>query len=86
VEEVPFFRGHGRDAVGGVLALVMHPQETGEVAAGPHLLVDLIRNLLRLVPLADIRFDVLGYPGADFVAEGGVGFVEVGGVVLFSSC
>jgi hypothetical protein len=86
VEEVPFFRGNGRDAVRGVLALVMHPQETGEVAAGPHLLVDLIRNLLRLVPLADIRFDVLGYPGADFVAEGGVGFVEVGGVVLFSSC
>ena len=47
--------------------------------------VDLVWDLLRFVPFADVGFDGFGYPGADFFAERGVRFVEVGRVVLFPS-
>lgn len=82
VEEIPLLGGDRLDGVLDVVLLVVGAEETGEVAALAHLLVDVGGDLLLLVPFGDVGLDFGLYPLADFGAEGGVGLVEVGGVVL----
>lgn len=60
----------------------MRSEAAREVAAFTHLLVDALVDAARLVPFADVGLDLGFHEGADFGAQGGVGFVEVGGVVL----
>ena len=60
----------------------MHAQESCQVTPLPHGFVDAVRHFLDLVPFADVGFDFGLDPSADFVAESGMGFVEVWGVVL----
>lgn len=83
MEEIPFRRGHGGNGILGVFGLVVHAHQTGEVSACAHRFVDLVGDFARFVPIADEGLDFVGYPFADFFTEGGVGFVEVGGVELF---
>jgi len=61
----------------------MHAHQPGEVAACSHRSVDFSWDGTGFVPVADKGLDFVGYPFADFGAEGGVRFVEVGRVVLF---
>lgn len=57
-------------------------QETGEITALSHLLVDCLGDPLGLIPLGDIRHDLAFDPFPDLGTESGVGFVEVRRVVL----
>jgi hypothetical protein len=63
----------------------MHPHKTCQVAFCAHRFVDTVWDLAGFVPFADKGLDFVGDPFADFGAEVGVGFVEVGGVVLFGT-
>jgi hypothetical protein len=60
---------------------VLDAHQTSEVAARAHGFVDLIGDEFRLVPFRDVWLDCGVNPRTDFVAEGGMGGVEVGGVV-----
>ena len=82
MEKIPFLRRHGCNAVFCVLALIMHAQEAGKVAPLAHRFVDRVGYLPGFVPFAHVGLDFGFDPGADFIAEGGVGFVEERRVVL----
>lgn len=82
VEEIPLVGGHRLDAVGGILGRVVDTEQTSEVAATTHLLVDLLGHTLGLVPLGDIGLDLGLYPLTNLGAKGSMSLVEVGGVVL----
>ena len=82
VEEVPLLGRDTGHAVLGVRRGVVDAQEAGEVAAAAHLLVDGGGHLLLLVPLGHVGLDLIVDPLAHLGAEGGVGLVVVGGVVL----
>ena len=82
MKQIPFLRRYRLDAIVGVLGRVMHAQQSSQVSASSHRLVNFIRDLARLVPFADEGLDFVGDPFADLGAESGVRFVEVRGVVL----
>lgn len=82
VEVIPALWGHGLDSVWGMVDGVLDTKQASQVAAFTHLLVDLVGHFLVLVPFGDIGFDFGLDPFADFSAEGFVGLVEVGRVVL----
>lgn len=82
VEEIPLLGGHGLYARGHDVGRVLDAQQTGQVASAAHLLVNLLGNALRLIPLGDVRLNVGLDPLAQLSAQGGVGLVEVGGVVV----
>jgi hypothetical protein len=65
-----------------VLLGVLDTQQTGQVAALTHLLIDLVGDILGLIPLGDVGLDLGVDPFADFLAECGVRVVEVRGGVL----
>jgi hypothetical protein len=65
-----------------VLLGVLDTQQTGQVAALTHLLVDGVRNLLALIPLGNVWLDLGVDPFADFLAKSGVRIVEVRGGIL----
>lgn len=85
VEQIPLLGGHRLDALGRVVGRVLDAEQTGQVAPAAHLLVDLLGNLLGLVPLGDIGLDLAIDPFTDLGAKGGMSLVEVGRVVLFKS-
>lgn len=76
VEEIPLLSRDRLDA-SSILCGVLHTQETGEVTATAHLLVDLLGDTLSLIPLGDKGLEIVLNPLADFVAESSVGLVEV---------
>lgn len=82
VEQIPALRRHRLDPVWGVLLGVLDTQQTGQVAALTHLLVDLVGDILGLIPLGDVGLDLGVDPFADFLTESGVRVVEVRGGVL----
>lgn len=82
VEEIPVVGVYGGDGVLGVLGRVVDTQQTSQVTALTHLLVDRGVDLLLLIPLGNVGLDVVGHPLADLGTESGVRLVEVGGVVL----
>jgi hypothetical protein len=61
---------------------VFDAKETSEIASFTHLLVDLLVDTLGFVPFGHVGLNLVLDPFSDFSAEGGVGFVEVRGVVL----
>lgn len=77
MEEIPVLWSHGLDTVGSVLLLVLATQKTSQVATLTHLLVDVGRDLLSLIPLMDIRLDLALNPLTDLLAESSVCLVEV---------
>ena len=82
VEQIPLLWIDTLDhAVAKVGRVWVHADETGEVAALTHGLVDAVGHLLGLVPLGDIGHDLVIHPLADLGAKSGVALVEVGGVV-----
>lgn len=82
VEEIPLLWRHRFDLVLSVVALERCPEQASQVAPTTHLLVDLGRDLLLLVPLGDVGLDLVLDPFANLGSEGGVGLVEEGGVEL----
>ena len=60
----------------------MHAEHTSEVSALAHILEDLVGHLLRFVPFGYVGHEFLLDPLADLIAEGYVGIVVVGRVVL----
>jgi hypothetical protein len=85
VEEIPLLGGYRGDTILSVLRLVVHPQQSGEITSCAHLLVDFVRHLLDLVPLANIGLDLRFDPGTYLISESGVSLVVVGRVVLLSA-
>ncbi|KAF5137235.1 hypothetical protein E5D57_001011 [Metarhizium anisopliae] len=77
VEEIPVFRGDRLDTIRDILGRVLDPQETPKIATAAHLLVDLLGDALSLVPLSDVRFNLVLHPLADFGTQSGVSLVEV---------
>jgi hypothetical protein len=57
-------------------------QQTGQVTSATHLLVNLLGNTLRLIPLGDVRLNLGLNPLAQLSAQGGMGLVEVRRVVV----
>lgn len=88
VEEILFFGGDWFDGVFDVVFLVVGVEEIGEVVVFVYLFVDVGGDFFFFVLFGDVGFDFGFYLFVDFGVEGGVGFVEVGGVVLgyFVSC
>lgn len=84
MEQIPLLGCNGCDAVLGVLGWVMHSHQSSQVSTSTHLLVNLIWNLARLVPFSHIGLNLGADPLANFLAEGGMGFVVVWRVVLKS--
>jgi hypothetical protein len=83
VEEIPLIgRNRLNTSLGRVLSWELDTEETSEVTTTTHLLVDLLRNLLGLVPVGNMRLDVVLDPFADLGAEGSMRFIEVRRVVL----
>lgn len=82
VEEIPLLRGDGLYACGHEVGRVLDAQQTGQVASATHLLVNLLGNTLRLIPLGHMRLDIGLNPLTQLSAQGRVGLVEVGGVVV----
>jgi hypothetical protein len=62
----------------------VHAQQACQITPSAHLLVDILGNLLLLVPFSNVRLDGGFDPLANLGAEGGVGFIVVGRVVLES--
>ena len=60
----------------------MHTEETSKISPLAHLLVDFFGDSLGFVPFVEVRLDFILHPCADFIAESGVGFVVVWGMVL----
>ncbi len=48
------------------------------------MLIDAVGDFARLIPFTYEGLDFVGDPFADLCSEGGMGFVEVGGVELFA--
>lgn len=82
VEEIPLLWSHRLDLVISIVALEGRAEQTSQVSPAAHLLVDLGRDLLLLVPLGDVGLDLVLDPFADLGSESGVGLVEEGGVEL----
>ena len=82
VKQVPLLRRHALDPSVGQVRRELPTQQARQVTSIAHGLVDVIRHLLCLVPVGDVGHDLVFDPLADFGAEGGVGLVEVRGVIL----
>ena len=82
MEEIPFLGRDALDSIIGVFGRVVHAHQSSQVFARAHRLVDLVGDFFGFVPVADVWFDFVGDPFADFFAEGGVCFVVVWGVEL----
>jgi hypothetical protein len=82
VEEIPVLGCDGLNPMRGVLDGVLDTEQTCEISTLTHLLIDTVRNLLGLIPLGDVWFDLGLNPFPGFIAESCMGLVEVGGVVL----
>jgi hypothetical protein len=61
----------------------MHSQQSSQVAFLTHGFVDVVWDLASFVPFANIGLDLGLDPSAYFVAQGGMAFVEVRGMILF---
>lgn len=83
MEEIPLLGRNALDSVVGIFCRVVHAHQSGQVSACAHRLVDLVGDLFGFVPIADVGFDFVGDPFADFFAEGGVCFVVVWGMELW---
>lgn len=83
MEEIPVLRSNGLHSILGVINWIDDAQQTGEIPSFAHGLVDGRRDLLALLPLGNIGFDLILNECSDFFTEGGVSLVVVGGVELF---
>jgi hypothetical protein len=79
MEEIPLLSRDGLDTtLGGILGWVLDTEKTSKVATATHLLVNFLRDLLGLVPVSDMRLNIVLYPFADLGAKSSMRFVEVG--------
>lgn len=85
VEEIPVLRSNRLHPMGSLVHGVLDTEQTGQITLLTHRLVELRRNLLALFPVVNEGLDLVLDELPDLVAEGGVGLIEVGRVVLFTS-
>ncbi|KAI6756405.1 hypothetical protein HG530_012141 [Fusarium avenaceum] len=77
VEKIPLIsRDRLNTSLRRVLSWELDTEETSKVTTTTHLFVDLLRNLLGLVPVGNMRLDVVLDPFADLSAEGSMRFIE----------
>ena len=82
MEMIPLLRRYAFDSQVGVIFGVFDAKHASEVSAFAHFEEDFVGDLLCFVPVGYVGHKLVFDPLADFVTEGNVGLVVVGGVVL----